>query len=240
MIVTTRPIADPVELLARLPHTDPVAWVRDGEGLIGWGVAARLEVRGNERFSRTQRWWSTLCASLDIDDTVSMPGTGPVAFGSFSFDSESGSSIVVVPQVVVGRRAGQAWITVIGRQSGARPSLPPVSVPERPVSVTWSEGSRSPIEWQASVAEAVRRIKAGELDKVRLERCVTRKLAVQRAFPALEAVVGQSANAGRHVRRRQRWIEGAPDDKIDQSDHQGNQQCPGPASGIALRRIFLR
>ena len=172
MFVTTRPIADPVELLARLPHADPVAWVRDGEGLIGWGVAARLEVRGNERFSRTQRWWSTLCASLEIDDTVSMPGTGPVAFGSFSFDPESGSSIVVVPQVVVGRRAGQAWMTVIGRQPGLRPSLPPVSVPERPVSLTWSEGSRSPIEWQASVAEAVRRIKAGELDKVVLARDV--------------------------------------------------------------------
>jgi menaquinone-specific isochorismate synthase len=172
LFVTTRPIADPVELLARLPHADPVAWVRDGEGLIGWGVAARLEVRGNESFSRAQRWWSTLCASLDVDDTVSMPGTGPVAFGSFSFDAESGSSIVVVPKVVVGRRAGQAWITVIGHERGTRPSLPPVSVPERPISLTWSEGSRSPIEWQGSVAEAVRRIKAGELDKVVLARDV--------------------------------------------------------------------
>jgi menaquinone-specific isochorismate synthase len=157
MFVTTRPIADPVELLARLPQSDPVAWVRGGEGLIGWGVAARLEVRGNERFSRTQRWWSTLCASLEIDDTVSMPGTGPVAFGSFSFDPENGSSIIVVPQVIVGRRAGQAWVTVIGREPGMRPALPPVSVPERPDSLTWSEGSRSTIEWQQSVAEAVRR-----------------------------------------------------------------------------------
>lgn len=172
MYVTTRPIADPVELLARLPQADPLAWVRNGEGLIGWGAAARLEVRGNERFSRTQRWWSTLCASMEVDDTVSMPGTGPVAFGSFSFDAESGSSIVVVPQVVVGRRAGQAWITVIERTPGARPVLPPVSVPERPLWLSWSEGSRSPIEWQESVAEAVRRIKAGELDKVVLARDV--------------------------------------------------------------------
>jgi menaquinone-specific isochorismate synthase len=172
MYVTTRPIEDPIELLARLPHADPVAWVRNGEGLIGWGVAARLEVRGNERFSRTQRWWSTLCASLDVDDTVSMPGTGPVAFGSFSFDPENGSSIVVMPQVIVGRRAGQAWVTVIGREPGARPKLPPVSVPEQPLSVTWSEGTRSAIEWQESVAEAVRRIKAGELDKVVLARDV--------------------------------------------------------------------
>ncbi len=172
MFVTTRPIADPVELLARLPRTDPVAWVRDGEGLIGWGVAARLEVRGHERFSRTQRWWSELCASLEVDDTVSMPGTGPVAFGSFSFDDASGSSIVVVPQVVVGRRAGQAWMTVIGRDPDQKPVLPPVSVPDRPLSLTWSEGSRTAIEWQEAVAEAVRRIKAGELDKVVLARDV--------------------------------------------------------------------
>jgi len=170
--VVTRPIADPEELLARLPVTDPVAWVRNGEGLIGWGVAARLEVRGDERFSRTQRWWSNLCASFDIDDTVSMPGTGPVAFGSFSFDPDSSPSIVVVPQVIVGRRAGQAWMTVIGHQPGPRPALPPVSVPEAPVWVTWSEGSVSAIDWQGEVAEAVRRIRAGELDKVVLARDV--------------------------------------------------------------------
>jgi menaquinone-specific isochorismate synthase len=148
LTVTTRPIADPVELLGRLPITDPVAWVRNGEGLIGWGVAARLEVRGDERFSRTQRWWSNLCASFDVDDTVSMPGTGPVAFGSFSFDPK-GTSVVVVPQVIVGRRAGQAWITVIG--GDPRTAIPPVSVPEQPYWVTWSEGSQTSIEWQASV-----------------------------------------------------------------------------------------
>ena len=36
MYVTTRPIADPEELLSRLPRTNPLAWVRDGEGLIGY------------------------------------------------------------------------------------------------------------------------------------------------------------------------------------------------------------
>ena len=172
IVVTTRPIADPVELLARLPHQDPLAWVRDGEGLIGWGVAARLEVRGNERFSRAQRWWSTLCASLEVDDTVSMPGTGPVAFGSFSFDPETGTSLVIVPEVVVGRRSGQAWVTTVSRAAAPRPALPPVSVPEHPISVSWSEGSRTALQWQDSVGEAVRRIRSGELDKVVLARDV--------------------------------------------------------------------
>ena len=172
LLVTTRPIRDPEHLLARLPQHDPVAWVRDGEGLVGWGVAARLEVRGNERFSRTQRWWTTLCASLEVDDTVSMPGTGPVAFGSFAFDAETSTSLVVVPKVVVGRRAGQAWITTISGEHDPRPSVPPVSVPEAPVSVTWSEGSRTAIEWQGAVAEAIDRIRFGELDKVVLARDV--------------------------------------------------------------------
>lgn len=170
--VTTRPIADPEHLLARLPDDHPVAWVRDGEGLIGWGVAATLEVRGNERFSRAQRWFSTLCAGMEVDDTVSMPGTGPVAFASFSFDPGSGTSLVVVPSVVVGRRGGQAWITVIGSEPKVRPALPPVSVPEQPFYVTWAEGSRSAFEWQETVAEAVTRIRSGEIDKVVLARDV--------------------------------------------------------------------
>lgn len=168
--MVTRPIADPGSLLTHLPATDPVAWVRNGEGLIGWGVAARLEVRGPERFSRTQRWWSSLCARFDVDDTVSMPGTGPVAFGSFSFDDENATSIVLLPKVIAGRRSGQAWITTIGDHPTPASSLPVASVPDAPASVTWRDGTRSRDEWRTSVAEAVQRITAGELDKVVLAR----------------------------------------------------------------------
>ena len=168
--ITTRPIADPEHLLDRLPLHDPVAWVRNGEGLVGWGVAARLEVRGPERFSRTQRWWSNLCTSFDVDDTVSAPGTGPVAFGSFSFDDETSTSIVILPRVIVGRRSGQAWITTVGDDPSALRALPPASVPESPDGVEWVVGSRSAEDWAATVAEAVSRISAGELDKVVLAR----------------------------------------------------------------------
>jgi menaquinone-specific isochorismate synthase len=173
---TTRPIADPGDLLSRLPDPGldggPLAWVRHGDGLVGWGTAARLEVRGNERFSRAQRWFTELSARLEIDDTVSVPGTGPVAFASFSFDPESGSSLVVVPSVVLGRRSGQSWLTVIDDAPVRRPSLPPVRVPQAPESVAWAEGSRTTLEWRHAVAEAVRRIRAGELDKVVLARDV--------------------------------------------------------------------
>lgn len=171
-LVRTRPIADPTTLLDRLPGEHPVAWVRNGEGLVGWGVAARLEVRGPERFSRAQRWWSHWCESAQVDDTVSMPGTGPVAFGSFAFDPETGTSVIVVPKFVIGRKSGQAWITVVGDDVDPRRQLQPCSVPDRPTAVRWSQGSTSPIEWQQAVAEAIERINAGELDKVVLARDV--------------------------------------------------------------------
>lgn len=171
-MIRTRPIADPHTLLERLPAEDPVAWVRNGEGLVGWGVAARLEVRGPERFSRAHRWWTQWCEHAEVDDTVAMPGTGPVAFGSFAFDPESGTSVVVVPKVIIGRKAGQAWITTIGADTDPRRMLRAASVPDQPTAVRWSQGSRSPIEWQQSVADAIGRISGGELDKVVLARDV--------------------------------------------------------------------
>ena len=172
ILVRTRPILDPEHLLARLPTDDPVAWVRGGEGLVGWGVVAQLEVSGPERFSRAQRWWSNWCADKEIDDTVDVPGTGPVAFASFAFDPNPGTSIITVPKVIMGRRGGQAWVTVVDPDSDPRKAVRPVSVPSKPTAVRWAERSRTAPDWQGAVAEAISRIKSGELDKVVLARDV--------------------------------------------------------------------
>lgn len=168
--VRTRPIPDPGSLLDRLPDGDTVAWVRGGDGLVGWGVAAELEVSGRERFSRTHRWWSKWCANAVVDDTVDVPGTGPVAFGSFSFDPANGSSVVIVPKVILGRRAGQAWVTVIGTDEDPRRQVPPVATPPAPTAVRWRDGTRTEEQWQEIVGQAIARIGAGEIDKVVLAR----------------------------------------------------------------------
>lgn len=172
VVVQTRPIPDPEQLLARLPIKDPMAWIRDGEGLVGWGVAAQLEVSGPERFSRAQRWWTKWCTEKVIDDTVDVPGTGPVAFASFAFDPNPGTSIITVPKVIIGRRGGQAWITVVDPNTDPRKAVRPVSVPSTPASVRWAEGARTAPDWRGAVAEAITRINAGELDKVVLARDV--------------------------------------------------------------------
>jgi menaquinone-specific isochorismate synthase len=150
-------------------------------GLVGWGEAARAEFAGAERFSRAQRWWAGWLADADIEDPLHLPGTGPVAFASFAFDPQPGSSVAVVPRVVVGRRDGTSWLTVVaGSPREARHAVDetiaalhhPVAVPEAPRGVAYSEGSLSVVEWQAAVTEAVRRIDTGGLDKVVLARDV--------------------------------------------------------------------
>lgn len=174
--VRTYPISDPGRLLDRLPAEPSAAWVHRGEGLVGWGVAASWEVTGDERFSRTQRQWSEWCQRAQVEDPLEMPGSGPVAFATFTFDPEPTSgarSLVVVPRILVGRRDGHSWVTVVG---DGEPTLPPVAVPEPPSQVDWSRGSRTSSEWEASVAEVITRIARGELDKVVLARDIVAEL----------------------------------------------------------------
>ncbi len=165
--VRTLPAEDTADLLRRLPSGGALAWVRRGEGLVGWGEAARIELRGPDRFAAAERWWGDWLAAVAVEDPLGIPGTGPVAFASFTFDPDGGPSVLVVPQVLLGRRDGVAWVTVVG---DADPVPPPVSVPDEPAVVRWSEGSLSAVQWQAAVRRAVASIVRGQLDKVVLAR----------------------------------------------------------------------
>ncbi|MGB3676735.1 MAG: isochorismate synthase [Candidatus Nanopelagicales bacterium] len=171
--VRTIPITDVDNLLALLPSHDAVSWVREGEGLVGWGEAARFEVGGAERFSRASRWWARLCAEASVDDAVLRPGSGPVVFASFAFDSRPGSSVLVVPKVVVGLRDGKAWLTVMSTESEPPTvTVTATTAPPTPGRVSSDVAGRQIGQWKASVTEAIDRINAGELDKVVLARDV--------------------------------------------------------------------
>ena len=159
--------ASSMALLDLLPASDPVTWLRNGEGLIGWGVAARVQTHGATRFSDADKWWSETVASADVHDEVAEPGTGLVAFGSFAFADAPGDSVLVVPEVVVGRRAGRTWVTTV---NAASPDLTRATAPTPPLGLAFAEGSRSGEEWARVVADAVARIGAGELEKVVLAR----------------------------------------------------------------------
>ncbi len=165
-------IADPGGLLALLPATESYGWLRDGEGMVGWGELVRHKATG---IAEAQQWWAELVAHVEVDaDIVDAPsGSGLVAFGSFVFDPDNtaGQSQLFVPRVVVGRRRHRTWLTTIGPvDDDELPGRRSITAPTRPRGVRLSSGSLTEDEWTGAVADAVSRIGAGGLDKVVLAR----------------------------------------------------------------------
>jgi menaquinone-specific isochorismate synthase len=168
--VTTAPLADrlvvrsyPVrgngELIDLLPSPRGVlCWVRDGEGLVGWGEVARVCTAGPDRFVRSEAWWQYFSSQLDVRDEVGLPGSGPVAFTSLAFHDSPGSSVLVVPRVVVGRRNGLTWVTEV--EIGA--STEPVVPVHRPSGLRYSDGELPVTAWREAVARAVSRMRSGD------------------------------------------------------------------------------
>jgi menaquinone-specific isochorismate synthase len=156
------------DLIAVLPATAPLAWIRHGEGLVGWGEAARFTVAGAARFERAVQWWQSLGLSPDLHAGLGIPGSGPVVFGSFSFADGPTPSVLVLPRVLLGRRDGRTWLTTIGEPDEV--ALAPTPVPRAPVDVQIGEGALSADAWVAAVTAAVARIRDGELSKAVLAR----------------------------------------------------------------------
>jgi len=176
-VARTVAIDDPGALLSLLPATagpDQVSsWVRRGEGLVGWGRALEFRASGPDRFAQAQAWWKSVANHAVIRDDLRLPGTGPVAFGSFSFSADSpAGAALVVPEVLVGQRGSQWWLTTIGVESHLPGALTPsvASPPVAPQDVTFADGALSGAKWSTVVAHAVGRINAGEMDKMVLAR----------------------------------------------------------------------
>lgn len=196
LVVRTVPVADPGNLIVQLPGPGSLAWIRQGEGLAGWGEVARVTVpAGQDRFTAADKWLRALLDGALIDDRVGAAGCGPVAFGSFTFDPTSEGSVLILPQVILGRRGGQAWLTTITGQPPGPPNPPllarygldqagladrrpdqarladaRVPRPPAPGVIRWHDGSLTAPQWERAVAVAVDRIKAGRLQKVVLAR----------------------------------------------------------------------
>jgi menaquinone-specific isochorismate synthase len=169
--VRTHAIEDPGSLLNLLPPKDSYVWLRYGDGLVGWGEVVRLKPAS---IAEAAEWWADLVAQVEVTAALDDPpaGAGLVAYGCFLFDpaNSASRSSLIVPQTVVGRRNGQVWRTDIGLATEHEIPASQLLRPERPRNVTFGDGGLSGPEWEAAVAEAVRRIGNGELDKVVLAR----------------------------------------------------------------------
>lgn len=168
--VTTARIGEHLPLLELLPHPQSLSWVRRGEGLVGWGVHATTTVSGENRFRDARDWWHDELEKLAITDSVHAAGTGPILFSSFSF-SPSEESVLVIPEVVVGIRGEESWITWVGDKP--QPELLAEPAHLRPMKYSWQDGTLTPFEWEEQVAYAIEAIKEGTIDKVVLARDIT-------------------------------------------------------------------
>ena len=152
-------------LLELLPDSNPFTWVRNGEGLVGWGTHASTKVKGANRFEEARKWWHQQLDDLEINNEVHGPGTGPILFTSFSFD-ENQESELVIPKVVVGTRNQATWITWIGGEVPPKllEKTDPLSIPK----ISWQKGDIE--NWKNKVNKAVKVIQEDSLDKVVLAR----------------------------------------------------------------------
>jgi len=180
LLVETTPIDDVRQLIPFLDARHPLLWLRKGEGMAGIGEALRLEFSGNDRMRSAAAAWREVVSQASVTDGIGKPGTGLVAFGTFAFDDDSAAtSVLIVPEFVIGRRDGRSWITRIrpaddADASGAAPSALPRPTPfgdEYRLSLL--PGKLSKDGYRAAVQAAVDHVMRGDLRKVVVARDLT-------------------------------------------------------------------
>lgn len=191
--VTTR-VDREVDLLA-LAGADGVLFAQGSTGFAGQGCAARV---GRHEVVE-------VLAAIPVVNEVGGPGTGPVAFGSLPFLPDDAVE-VVIPEVVVGRRAdGTTWLTLV-RDPHVVPAPPDPDValsdalataaaqrPPGPGPAAFEvRATRPPDQWMDAVARATRKIRSGELEKVVLAREVVVTADAPISVPAVLARLARS------------------------------------------------
>jgi menaquinone-specific isochorismate synthase len=178
LTVDTQPIDDIRGLVGLVDPRHPLVFIRRGMGIAGVGEALRLEFGGPDRMRDAAAAWKRIAALALVTDSLTLPGSGLVSFGAFSFaDSSPRTSVLIVPSVVIGRRGGVSWITRI--RVGAVPEAldGPAETPlGADFSVKFDFGPLDRPGYVRAVESALVHLRAGELSKVVLARSMIGRL----------------------------------------------------------------
>ncbi|MET0813140.1 MAG: chorismate-binding protein [Microbacterium sp.] len=177
LVAHTREITAIDDLISYTSPSEPLAFLRRGDGIVGIGrpVAGYAPGRHVTMDAASHAdGWRWLCSAAEVDDDVRLPGTGLVAFGAFPFDPRSErSAALVVPPLVVGRRDGRSWVTRIRNLDAVAPDDDPPFAPQSygpHWSATLGPGELDPEGYQAAVRAGLDAIAAGDVEKVVLAR----------------------------------------------------------------------
>ena len=155
MKAATRRLERPIDLVG-FAGSDGYLFLRDGVGLAGRGVAARVPLAEI----------GAALAAIDGDGE----GPPPVAFGALPFLPGAGGELVV-PAAVARREAdGTTWLTTI---DGFEVDLAPVPAPRAAGGAFVLRPGFDPGAFQAAVCRGRDLVRAGRLTKVVLARDVT-------------------------------------------------------------------
>ena len=168
ILITTENLGENPVLTSVANELDlTTTWIRSGDGLIGFGEYKKIELTGEDRFEKAKAWWQIQLSEFKIQNNVHGSGTGPILFGSFSFDPNE-KSILVIPEIILGKKAGKSWVTWIGNDT--QPNFSTISNSLLSGEITWSNGALSESQWKDQVSFAVDSIKQNKLEKVVLAR----------------------------------------------------------------------
>ncbi len=170
---------------------------RGGFALAGLGEVAHLTARGEDRFGRVAAAWRRLAGSAVGGTADGPPGSGLVAVGGFAFSPQpapAGSpwaafsaASLSVPELALARRDGEVALTLTAcvrpddveedvvarlehRLAQLRPAARLPLLDPAPAGRARVASALPPEHYEQAVAGAVKRIRAGDLEKVVLAR----------------------------------------------------------------------
>jgi menaquinone-specific isochorismate synthase len=169
---------------------------REGFALGALGAAWSVEgLAGSDRFTAAAVRCAEVMRDAAADPELDRPASGPIWVGGFAFAPEGGAgspwsslppALLVLPELTLTRHGGSASATVnvacrpgedasalartaLARLESLRPGTIPLADPD-PSGGFEIESTLSPRHYVDAVAEARRRIRSGELEKVVLAR----------------------------------------------------------------------
>ncbi|MCD6728016.1 MAG: isochorismate synthase [Solirubrobacteraceae bacterium] len=168
---------------------------REGAALATLGAAMRIAASGSARFREVSARWRDAIADAACDTSDGPRGSGLVAVGGFAFAPDGGAvphwsgfppALLEVPEVALARRADEVRLTLaalvgpdddpdevtarlVERAAALRQAPLPLLDPD-PARSCRVVSAMPPEHYEAAVAAAVERIRAGGLDKIVLAR----------------------------------------------------------------------
>ena len=179
--VLTRELATPegFDITQHLPP-NPTTFIRNGQGLIGFGEAARFETSGQNRIAELASFWRDQVEQSEITDPLQVQGSSLVGFGSATFSPDSTmNSVLIVPRIILGTRDGRSWITKItpeGDQEATADFYSKVISYAENKKLSFVEGSMTSAGFLKQAEKAISKIRSGKLQKVVLAREIMAQL----------------------------------------------------------------